>query len=111
MNNNASYKAAFIASAAGIKVQRLTEDVVIDNNRIKKGSFLLSANGNGSKALDEILKTGNYFPLMVKDAGQMKLSGFSLPRIGLTESWDLRGTHHPLGALITHQSSLNTHHT
>ena len=88
VNNNASYKAAFIASAAGIKVQRLTEDVVIDNNRIKKGSFLLSANGNGSKALDEILKTGNYFPLMVKDAGQMKLSGFSLPRIGLTESWD-----------------------
>jgi hypothetical protein len=87
VNSNASYKAAFMASAAGLKVQRLAEDVEIENTPVKKGSFLISVNGGSGSKLDEILKGGNNFPFLVKNAGQLKLTGFTLPRIALAESW------------------------
>lgn len=88
VNNNASYKAAFMASAAGLKVQRLDEDIVVEINPLKKGSFLIAANGGeNSKALNEIMKTSSSVPVFVKDASQFKRTDFSVPKIALVESW------------------------
>lgn len=40
INSNASYKAAIMASGAGLKVQRLSEDISVDKNLLKKRQFL-----------------------------------------------------------------------
>ncbi|MBA4409578.1 MAG: hypothetical protein C0397_09155 [Odoribacter sp.] len=84
VNSNASFKTAFKASMAGLKVQRLDEDVTIENNQLKKGSFLISAD---SKTLNEIMKTSNGSVVFVKDAKQYKLADLTVPRIALVESW------------------------
>ena len=88
INNNASYKAAFMASAAGLKVQRLAEDIQVEKTRVKKGSFLISSNGSGNtKSLNEIIKSGNNLSVLVKDTKAFKLVDFAVPRIGVVESW------------------------
>lgn len=88
VNNNASYKTAFMASASGLKVQQLTEDISVENNAFKKGSFLISTGGGkNSNELNEIMKTSSGLPVFVKDLKQFKLTGFTIPRIALVESW------------------------
>jgi len=88
VSNNASYKAAFMAAAAGLKVQRLEEDISIEKTLVKKGSFLISSNGSGNaKSLNEIVKNGNNLSVSVKDTKSYKLADFAVPRIGLVESW------------------------
>ncbi len=88
VNSNASFKAAFMASAKGLKVQRLAEDVTVENNTLGKGSFVIFTEG-GSKAemLNEIIKISGSQPLVIKDVAKMKLNNLTLPRIALCESW------------------------
>lgn len=86
INDNASYKAAFMASAAGIKVQRLDEDATIVNKQLKKGSFIISIDGSKNQEdLDKILKAGNCSPTFAKE--QFKQVDFTVPRIALVETW------------------------
>ena len=88
VNENASFKAAFMASAAGMKVQRVAEGIPGDKNPVKKGSFLiLTEGGKNSKALNEIIKISNSLPIFVEDVKQYQLNEFKLPRIGLVETW------------------------
>lgn len=88
VNNNGSYKAAFMASVAGLKVQQLTEDASIENILHKKGSFIISTDGGkNSKSLNEIIRTGHVLPVFVKDAKALKLVDFNVPRIAMVETW------------------------
>ena len=88
VNDNASFMAAFLASAKGLKVQRLTEDVSVENNPVNKGSFVISTEGSSkSETLNEIIKMSGSMPVFAKDAGKMKLAGLTVPRIALCESW------------------------
>lgn len=85
VSSNASYKAAFMAVAKGMKVQRLAEDLKIENNVVPKGSFVVE--GGNPETLNEIIKTSGSMPIPVKDAGKMKTEAMPLPRIALCESW------------------------
>ncbi len=88
VNSNASYKAAIMASGAGLKVQRLTEDISVDKTLLKKGSFLLATDGGkNTKAINDILKTSNGLPVFSMDTKLYKLEDFKLPRIAVIESW------------------------
>ncbi len=88
VNSNAAFKAAFMASAAGLKVQRLDEDATIDNKLLKKGSFIISTDGGkNSNTLNEIMKAGNILPAFMKDTKQLQLAECTVPKIALIESW------------------------
>ena len=88
VNENASFKVAFMASAAGMKVQRVAEGISGDKNPVKKGSFLVSTEGGkNSKALNEIIKISNSLPIFVEDVKPYQLDEFKLPRIGIVETW------------------------
>jgi len=49
-SNNESYKAAFYALQQGVDVQRITEDIFLNEVQIKKGDFLIA----NSKKLDDL---------------------------------------------------------
>jgi len=87
VSDNDSYKAAFMSLAAGLKVQRLSDDFPSESNPIKKGSFVISADGGrNSIKLNEILKNVKSLPVFVNDIKNYKLSDFTFPRIALVQS-------------------------
>jgi hypothetical protein len=88
VSSNGSYKAAMMAIADGLKVQRLTEDIPVEKKIFKKGSFFLSTEGGkNTKALNEIIKKSSCLPYFLKETKEYSLADFKLPRIGLVESW------------------------
>lgn len=88
VNNNASYKAVFMAIKAGFKVQRFEEDYSTENSTFKKGSFIIfTRGGSNSQKMNEILKTIKSLPVFIQNTENLKLSDFVIPRIALVESW------------------------
>jgi hypothetical protein len=88
VNNNASYKAVFIAIKAGLKVQRFEEDYSTENSTFKKGSFIIfTRGGSNSQKMNEILKTISSLPVFIQNTENFKLSDFVMPRIAMVESW------------------------
>jgi hypothetical protein len=82
-SNNESYKAAFLASANGLKVERLTEVQVVDGNEFPAGSFYIPSQRN----LDNILRELMVQPLYLAENFAGKTMPVNIPRIALVESW------------------------
>ncbi len=88
INCNNSFKAAFVAAASGLKVQRLSADFLSENTTVKKGSFIIPTDdGSNFKQINEILKTINSLPVFVQNINSLNLEDFKMPRMALVESW------------------------
>ncbi len=82
-SNNESYKAAFYALQQGIDVQRITEDILLNEVQIKKGDFLIS----NSKKLNDLWPLLSVEPLPLTIRAMIPGQKIALPQIGLVETY------------------------
>jgi hypothetical protein len=82
-NNNESYKAAFMAADKGMKVERLTGEVILEGRKFPEGSFHIAAH----RDLDELLGELLVHPLYLKASLQAGTSEMNVPRVAIVESW------------------------
>ena len=87
VNNNESYKAAFIAMKNGIKVERLTKELVVEEAILSKGSFIIYNRrkaASGWKKMSEELKIK---PFYIKEEKSLDATLVGMPRIALIETF------------------------
>jgi hypothetical protein len=85
-NNNESYKAAFIGIANGLNIERLTEQVEVNEEVIPAGSFLLSLETNDREAANNLVGKLNVDPIYLLDYSKIEVEKLEMPRIALVES-------------------------
>ncbi len=84
---NESFRTAFKALAAGIEVERLTQDAIIDGKTVRNGSFLLHLNKKTADLLNPILADQTVSPIYLKSIEEIKSEKITIPRIGLVETY------------------------
>ncbi len=87
VENNESFKAAFIAAGAGMNVERLTKETVIDGKKYTAGSFIVSLpvkDKKGWETLNDMLK---FSPLPIADKNTLPVELLKIPRIALVETY------------------------
>ncbi|RLD25770.1 MAG: hypothetical protein DRI54_04170, partial [Bacteroidetes bacterium] len=87
IDNNESFKAAFLALSNGLEVKRLKADTVINNATIKKESFVVYG---GSKSFDVWNKLATeliYPPVFLNYAEKLDATTIKVPRIALVETY------------------------
>ena len=87
INNNESYKAAFLASKLGLDVQRLTGKTTIGGKPLPAGSFIVSANKSTKSKLDELLENLTVSPLFIQNENEFETEKFNIPKIAVVESY------------------------
>lgn len=87
VQNNESFKVAFHALESGIGIERITEDVTIENQTIKTGSFLIKNGGKNKSKLSEILNEFSVGPVFINSTDEIKSSVLTMPRIALVETY------------------------
>jgi hypothetical protein len=84
---NESFMTAFRALAAGLSVERLTEDAVIDDKILQKGSFVINITEKNRDKLTKILEDYSLMPVFLDSSGNLKTAMLSMPRIALVETY------------------------
>jgi len=87
VQNNESFKVAFHALASGITIERIIEDVIIENQIIKTGSFVIKNEGKNKSKLTEILEAYSVIPVYINSNNDIKSTLLSMPRIALVETY------------------------
>ncbi|MBN3035370.1 MAG: hypothetical protein JW861_07265 [Bacteroidales bacterium] len=80
---NESYKAAFMASGMGLKVERIPWEITTGEKSIPAGSFLVYP-GEG---WDELAGRLTVAPHYLSEVPEVDKVSFNVPRIALVESW------------------------
>ena len=83
VNNNESFKAAFLALANGLKVDRLKETTDFNGFIAPEGSFIVY---NNSK-IQQIIKEMNVSPEIIKEYAEVETTPVKIPRIALVETY------------------------
>lgn len=83
VNNNESYKAAFMAINAGMEVKRTSGDLSNESREYPAGSFLIKR----GKASEDLLSRLDVAPLFILDTEVTDTKPMEVPRIALVESW------------------------
>jgi hypothetical protein len=81
--SNESFKAAFTAIEMGMRVDRLTDEMVIGNHKFPSGSFYIPSHRNTDKLLQELLVEPHY----ITGTFQGSIKQVKIPRIAIVESW------------------------
>ena len=84
-NWNESYKAAFMAKAAGIKVERTQENINIEDRTIPGGSFIIYPAKN-SESLNNILAEMSVSPWAFETEVALLANELEIPNIALVET-------------------------
>ncbi|MCK5337485.1 MAG: hypothetical protein KAJ50_01690 [Bacteroidales bacterium] len=84
-NWNESYKAAFLASAAGIKVERTQDDVELEAKVIPAGSFIIYP-GKDEEALNNMLEEVSVSPWAFETEIALAANELKIPEIALVET-------------------------
>ena len=87
VNNNGSFKAAFMASEMGLKVDRLTQDITMGGKVYPKGSFVLYGEEKEKENFRKILQEVKFNPGYIKEMWKINTAAFKVPRIALVETW------------------------
>ncbi len=85
VNENGSFRAAFLALQKGLKVYRTKSAVRYDGKEYPEGSFLVE--GKDPAVLEELVKEAGASPAYGIAWEKEEVSPLSLPRIGLVETW------------------------
>ena len=83
VNNNESFKAAFLALQLGLKVHRLDEAAIIDGAKACEGSFVIF---NGAK-MKQLIDEMSVSPVIIKEPLEMNTTPLKMPRIALVETF------------------------
>ncbi len=86
VNNNESFKAAFLAKELGFRVDRTEEAITINNQLLPAGSFLVygaAKQENWGKLYKEL----SLDPVYLNAKADVKSSEFTVPRIALVETY------------------------
>ncbi len=85
VENNAAFKAAFLAVKNGVRVERLLESVTLGQVIAAKGSFIVhTSDKNFAKKLLEECRIS---PIFVGETSALKTQPLKLPKIALCESY------------------------
>ena len=87
VNNNASFKAAFIAFEHGLGVSRLNKDITIDGKVLPKGSFVIEHTKKSSDTWNNIQEEVNVMPTFYKGGDDLNTTEIKVPRIALVETY------------------------
>ncbi len=87
VNDNAGFKAAFIALEQGIPVSRLTADAAIDGKVLPKGSFVIQNSKKSSDTWKIIQDEIKIMPVFYNGNEELKLEEVNAPRIALVETY------------------------
>ncbi len=85
-NNNESYKAAFYAASIGLKPYRTDQDVIVEEESLPIGSFILKSKTNRLK-LDKVLHQLTVSPIFIKNKIDIQSTPLEIPRIAIVESF------------------------
>lgn len=83
---NESFRAAFLALAHGLKVQRLAEGIELNGVGYHKGSFIIFPDPGKKAAWEGILEALPIQPGLVRDRRALPATNLKLPRIALVET-------------------------
>ncbi|HNS18184.1 MAG TPA: M14 family metallopeptidase [Bacteroidales bacterium] len=83
VEHNESYALAFLANSLGLKTDRLTESVVVNETTCSPGGFVIT---KGTK-MEQVLKEITTQPVYLTDSVKLPVKSFQIPRIALVESW------------------------
>lgn len=87
VNDNAGFKAAFIAIEQGIPVSRLTEEVTVNGEVLPKGSFVIQNSKKSSDAWKIIQEEIKIMPVFYNENEELKTEEVKAPRIALVETY------------------------
>jgi len=87
VNNNASFKAAFIAFEQGLSVKRLNQDITLDGEVLPKGSFVIGHTKKSSDTWNMIQDEINVMPTFYKGGEDLNTIDIKAPRIALVETY------------------------
>lgn len=85
VTSNGSFKAAFIAMQNGLKVGRLSQEVLINGKLYGKGSFVIQGKDEG--LLKSIVKESLTEPGFADQPGKLTITDVTMPRIALVETY------------------------
>jgi len=87
VTNNASFALAFEALQKGYTLSRLPEDLELDGQLVRKGSFYLPFEGKNASAARALAREMQSPVIPVNKNVKINSSKLELPRIALVESW------------------------
>ena len=83
---NESYKAAFMANAAGIKVERVNKQIKLEDKHIPAGSFIIYPSGKDNETLNNILDKLSISPWVFEEEIALATIQMEIPKIALVET-------------------------
>lgn len=86
-NSNGSYKAAFTATARGIDVERTKEDIIILNETIPAGSFIMYAKTNNRQKINDLSEQLKFSPIFIEEKIRIETMPLKVPRIAFIETF------------------------
>ncbi len=87
VNDNESFKAAFIAMENGMKLERLTKEMVIEGKTLPKGSFVIYNSRKSKSGWDKISEALKIEPVFIKEEKSLESTLVRTPRIALVETF------------------------
>jgi len=87
INNNESFKAAFLALKLGLKVDRLKSSIRIENVSIPPGSFIIYNHPEDQYKTKQVMAELGVCPIFVKQKIKLKAAQVKMPRIALVETY------------------------
>ncbi|MFC2156104.1 M14 family zinc carboxypeptidase, partial [Acidobacteriota bacterium] len=87
VNENESYKAAFLAVKLGLKVERLQKCITVNEVKIPCGSFVVYYDGKKVSKVKKLLAELHVSPVYVKEAIKFETLPLKIPRIALVETY------------------------
>ena len=87
VDNNESFRAAFLALEKGVPVSRLTTDVQVGDKNIEKGSFVVPLGGKTKQEAREIIESVRFPVIPIANKAGYMTEELELPRIALIETY------------------------
>jgi hypothetical protein len=84
---NDSYLAIFKLLNQQIKVERIAEDIDIEGNNIRAGSFIIYSDKINRQKLEKIINETYIYPVFITSSITTESDKISIPRIALVESY------------------------
>jgi hypothetical protein len=84
---NRNYSIVFDAMQAGLKVDRIVEDLWTDSSTFSQGSFLIYYDAAKNKVIDRLCYKTSYRPAILSKPVNCKTKPLTMPRIALVETY------------------------
>jgi len=87
VNNNESFKAAFLALKLGLKIDRLEEAKNFGELEVPKGSFVVYHESKKKPKMKQLINKMKVSPIILKEPVEIEAATLRMPRIALVETY------------------------